>query len=211
LASSDSSFSIERALEAVRRGDRAGFERILDGEKAFLREIVADDLGDRLRSVVEADDVIQDVMITVYRSLPAVDLANAASFRAWLRTLVARRIGDLHRRHFGTRKRGGPPHSLDANVEDSSAGAATLGERLRAPGPSPSSIASQREVAAALDAVIADLPPAYREVIRMVHVEGLSSGEVAARLGKSPQAAYSLMYRALEAFRIAYRARQTAS
>jgi RNA polymerase sigma factor (sigma-70 family) len=45
------------------------------------------------------------------------------------------------------------------------------------------------------------LPPAYREVILLARMEGLSTGEVAERMGKSREAVSLLLHRALARLR----------
>ncbi len=46
-----------------------------------------------------------------------------------------------------------------------------------------------------------DLPPEYREVVRLSRLEGLKTKEVAERLGKSPDSVKHLLARAIQALR----------
>jgi RNA polymerase sigma-70 factor (ECF subfamily) len=66
---------------------------------------------------------------------------------------------------------------------------------------SPSAQAQRRELAALVADQLAQLSPAYREVIVLRNLEGLSFDEVAKRMERSPGAVRVLWLRALERLR----------
>lgn len=65
----------------------------------------------------------------------------------------------------------------------------------------PTLLLSEKESVEALFARLAALPPDYREAILLAKVEGLSTAEIAARMGKTREAAALLLHRALKRFR----------
>jgi RNA polymerase sigma factor (sigma-70 family) len=75
----------------------------------------------------------------------------------------------------------------------------------RAPEPAdtrtPSRLLSQKEDVAALLARLDALPEDYRQAILLARIEGLSTAELAERLGKSREAASLLLHRAVKRFR----------
>lgn len=185
-------------------GDHSGFERLMLEHAGFLRGVIESNMNPRLRSVLEPEDVLQDVMIAAYRSIGEADFPSARSFRGWLGVLVQHRVVDLARRYFGTQRRRGAILSLDETAAADESGApARVRERIPSYDPGPPSIATRREAAEALERVLARIPPHYRKIIRLVQVERLPTREIAARLGKKPEAVRKSLSRALEACRLA--------
>jgi RNA polymerase sigma factor (sigma-70 family) len=66
----------------------------------------------------------------------------------------------------------------------------------------PSRLLSQKENVAALLARLDALPDEYRQAILLARIEGLSTAEMAERLGKSREAASLLLHRAVKRFRV---------
>ncbi len=64
------------------------------------------------------------------------------------------------------------------------------------------------EQAARFLEALGQLPPDQREAVRLRHVEGLPIDEIAARLGRSPEAAAGLLKRGLHALRARLRERE---
>ena len=88
--------------------------------------------------------------------------------------------------------------SLDAELAESSR---RLQYVLADTGSSPSEQAARHEQAVQLAEVLSRLPDAYREVIVLRHLEGLSHEEVAQRLNRSVGAVRMLWLRALSRLR----------
>lgn len=174
----------------------------METQQDYLRRIVRRRMDVRLRSVMEPEDVVQEVMIATYRSLGHVDFPSERTFRRWLGVLAQNRLIDLMRRHFYTARRSSDNLSLDETVgHDESGGSVRVREQLPNYDPGPSTIVSRREAAEALEAVLARIPAQYRELIRLLQVERLPTREIATRLGKKPEAVRSMLSRALSACR----------
>jgi len=78
----------ERAID----GDLAAFETLLRRHTPLMRSLVAR----MLRSVSDADDVVQDALILAWRQLSS--LQEPASVRAWLMTIASRQALSRMRR-----------------------------------------------------------------------------------------------------------------
>ena len=68
----------------------------------------------------------------------------------------------------------------------------------------PSKIIAEKEEWDKLENTVQKLKPEYREVIRLIKIEGLSQKEVGEQLGKTPDAVRMLLVRALDALSKAY-------
>jgi RNA polymerase sigma-70 factor (ECF subfamily) len=74
-------------------------------------------------------------------------------------------------------------------------------DKLAADTPPPEDNAAAAEEADALRQAVARLPEDYRRVITLRHEEGLSFHDVAQRMGRSPEAARTLWFRAVARLR----------
>ena len=187
-----------QAFSLPRPGDHAGFEALMVEHRNFLRRSIEGGMDSRLRSVLEPEDVLQDVMITAFRSIDSADFPNPTAFRKRLGVLVKNRLIDLNRRHFGTMRRDPGAKSLDETLTGSGTGdGKRLGQRIAGANLTPSAVASRRESTEALESVLAQIPLHHRQIILMVHVERLSTREIAARTGKTQVATRKAVSRAL--------------
>ncbi|MEL6234276.1 MAG: sigma-70 family RNA polymerase sigma factor [Pseudomonadota bacterium] len=146
-------------LAAVAQGDRDSFAiffgRYAARVKAFL-----------IRSgtkVEEAEELSQDVMVTVWRKAASFD-PTKASAATWLFTIARNRRIDLARRHARP-----APDPEDPLFQPD-------------PDPDGADILGRRQRDAALRAALAELPENQRDVVTIAFFEGLSQSEIAARL-----------------------------
>lgn len=144
-------------IVAVAAGDRAALAALYDRYAGALLG-----LGIRvLRSRREAEDVVHDVFLEVWRRAHTYEPARA-SVRAWLMLMMRCRALDRRKSHgFALRA----PLERDPRVAPASESPAVAVDRAR--------------VAAAVEA----LPEAQRAVLLLGYFEGLSSSEMAERLG----------------------------
>ena len=113
----------------------------------------------------------------------------------WLRQILAARLAMLVRHYFGTQQR-------DVNLERELCEALDqsseqLGQAFVASGTSPSQGAVRREEAVRLADALGELPPDYRQVIALRHLESMTFPELAKRMGRSVDAVEKLWARAL--------------
>jgi RNA polymerase sigma-70 factor, ECF subfamily len=189
----DSAEEILGLLAAVRAGDRAAWERLLDRHRPKLRRMVAVRLDRRLQGRIDASDVIQEAFIEADRRLADYLAGPDMPFHLWLRFLVGQRLLILHRQHLGTYMR-------DAGREqpwpDSTADG--LANQFLDRGPSPSEDAARQEALAHLRSALNDMDTTDREVLTLRHFEQLTNVEVAQVLGIEASAASKRYLRALE-------------
>jgi RNA polymerase sigma-70 factor (ECF subfamily) len=188
-------------FRSVRRGDREEFDHLMAAYREFLSRAIAEKMDSRLRTVMQPEDVMQDVLIAVYRGIAEAVFPSEAAFLRWLETIVRNQMASLARRHFCPLRGGGPPLSIDESGPGESSGGMRVADGIPCEDPSPSSEANRREVVEALLKVLSKLPPRYREVIRLRVFEDLSTREIAARIGNTEGGVRKLEERALKACR----------
>lgn len=150
---------VDAVLAIARHGDRAAFACLFEffapRVKAYLMRLGADDGA--------AEDLMQDVMLTVWRRAPTYDPA-LAGVSTWIFTIARNRRIDALRR--GRRP---PMDMLEPEL------------RPEAPATPDSAVAAQqweRRIAAA----IATLPPEQSQMLRLAYFEDRSHSDIAEAL-----------------------------
>jgi RNA polymerase sigma-70 factor (ECF subfamily) len=134
-----------------------------------------------------ADEVVQETWLTAVRRVGRFD-PDQGSFAGWLRGIAV----NVLRNHLRRRAR-----------QDRMAPRATVGV-----GAGTDDALLQREQAEQVAHTLAALPERYEAVLRAKYVEQRSVQEIAAAWAESPKAIESLLTRARQAFREAYRKRE---
>jgi len=149
----------------------------------------------RLVGDAEADDLTQEVFVRVTRALP--EFRGEASISTWI-LRIARGVGLDHlrsRRHHEERR----------TVSLTSTDAGTEGETAPVPEPHEEAQAPRQlvrtEMSTCVREYVARLAPEHRAVIELKDLEGLTSQEIAARLGVSVANAKVRLHRARQALR----------
>ena len=192
----DGDSSDEQLLSHYRAGDVRAFELLLARyEKPiwnFLRRFV--------RDAEAAEDLLQEVFLRVVRDAQesAAPWKGQAKFSTWLYTIARNLCIDRARRGLVR-----DAASIDSPSGDDSGRAATLHDRLPAPGPGAEAIAADREAARRIDHAVAELPDDQREVFLMREVMELPFAEIASVVGVSEPTVKSRMRYALEKLRAA--------
>ncbi|MBN1441939.1 MAG: sigma-70 family RNA polymerase sigma factor [Planctomycetes bacterium] len=178
-------------VDAAKRGDRSAAEELFARYLPRVRQIVALRTGQRLRRLVEVDDITQQVLLRALEGLERFEHRTEGSFLSWLADCVACEITALARR-FGARKRGGGWHREPL-----------LSSLLADRGARPSQLAEAAETEEQIEEALHALPGHYREVIVLRQLCGMSYAEIAAAMGFRQEAnarkAYSRAVQKLEA------------
>ena len=179
----------EDLVRRARAGDEAAVEFLFERHLPDMRRRVRAKMPAALRAKVGESDVIQDAYLAAFASIGDFVDRGDGSYAAWLRRILERKVLNEVRRYAGVDKRDARREARLATGEG-----ALLPARGR---PSPSVEAMGKEESEHLSAAIESLPDDHRTVIRLVEWEGLSFGEVGARMARSADAARMLYSRAL--------------
>lgn len=171
----------DRLLERAQRGDREALDELCRREWRPIYALAYSALG----NAAEAQDLTQEAFLRALRSLPAYR-ATGAPFHAWLKRITVNLIRD------GWRKR----RHITIPLEDA------LEVPTHDDGPEVQALASdeKRRLLAALDA----LPLEHQAVIRLRLLDGLSAGDTARIMNRTPDAVRQLQHRALSALRASF-------
>jgi RNA polymerase sigma-70 factor, ECF subfamily len=189
----------EQMILEARTGDEAAIGRLLEFYRSYLRILARIEIGRRLQGKLDASDLVQETFLEAHRHFPRFAGANEPQLVQWLRQILAAKVANLVRHYFGTQSRNlRLERELAVEVDDSSR---LLGRELAASITSPSQQAVEREQAVLLADALDRLPPDYREVIVLRHLEGLTFPEVARRMGRTQDSVDKLWLRALARLR----------
>jgi RNA polymerase sigma-70 factor (ECF subfamily) len=185
----------EILLAQARDGEGDARGRLLELYRDYLNLLARLQLGQRLRSKVDASDLVQEAFLEAHRDFTQFRGSTERELIAWLRQILVSNLANQVRRYQGTQRRDVRLERQLVHEVDRSA--ATLDGGLMAGHSSPSQQAVRREQAVLLANALGQLPDDYREAIILRHLEGLSFAEVAARMGRSVDSVEKLWARAL--------------
>jgi RNA polymerase sigma-70 factor (ECF subfamily) len=168
-------------MAAAQAGDQASYERLLREILPFLRAIA----GRWHRRADRAEDVVQDILLTVHRVRHTYDPSRP--FTHWLATIAKRRAID------GLRRTG----RSDRNEIFDEVAYETFSD------PAANKNMGQPEHDPELMAAIAQLPETQREAVELLKLKELSLAEASSETGKSVGALKVNMHRALKSLRAA--------
>jgi RNA polymerase sigma-70 factor (ECF subfamily) len=166
-------------MRAANGGDAAAYERLLRAIAAAMRPVARRGLSRAGRSIADAEDVVQDVLLAVHLKRHTWDVALPIA--PWIYAIARYKLVDALRR----------PSARNVPIE-------SVAETLGAEDDERSS--STRDVERGL----ARLPQGQRIVVRTIAIEGASISETAARLKMTPGAVRVALHRGLSALAKAY-------
>jgi RNA polymerase sigma-70 factor (ECF subfamily) len=163
----------EELVRRVVAGDTALFEILMrrhnQGVYRAVRAV--------LRSDEDAEDVMQQAYLNAYQALH--QFAGEARFSTWLtRIAVNEAIGRRRKRALSEGR-----HDVDITLVESTA-------------PDPEQQASQSELRDVMEREVAALPDAFRVIVMMRDVQGLSTAETAECIGISEDLVKQRLHRA---------------
>ncbi len=125
-----------------------------------------------LRDPEESRDAAQETFVRAYAAVATYDAAQP--FAPWLLRIARNHCLDLLRRRVPASAQ----LQLDAEPEDG----APARELADTEAPAADALLERAQTRTALEAAVAQLPPNYREVVHLFHVEHLSYKEIAGTL-----------------------------
>ena len=189
---------VTHLIDRLRAGDRQALAELFYRYRERLRRMVELRMDPRLRTRLDASDVLQEAYLDLAGDLEAYRTDPKLQPLLWMRLHVGRRLTLLQRRHLGAAMR-------DAGLEISlyrealpQASSAALASMLLGRHTSPTQAAQRAERLLRIQEALNTLDPIDREVLALKHFEELSRGETAQVLGISPEAAAKRYFRALK-------------
>jgi len=158
----------------AQKGDAPAYRDLLTGIVPVIRRAVSKSLP----SADIADDIVQEVLISVHKALHTYD--SSRPFTPWLMAIVAFRRTDYLRQHYAAHK------SRQVSLET-----VDLPDYLGGSKPDETSF---KDIEDALDS----LPEKQKKVVELLKIKGYSTKEVSEKTGLSESAVKVTMHRALQ-------------
>jgi RNA polymerase sigma-70 factor, ECF subfamily len=195
----ESGFDPEFLLVMAKAGDGAALGQLLERYRNYMGLLVRLQVGRRLRSKVDVDDLLQEIWLEIHRKIALFRGCSEREFLTWVRRVIGSILANQIRHYIGTKGRDLRLERALADELDQSSRA--LNGSLIAPESPPSQQAVRREQAVLLADALQDLPEDYREVIILRQLEGLSFPDVARRVGRTEDSVKNVWLRALARLR----------
>jgi len=166
-----------RRMAAAQDGDGAAYESLLGELVPALRILV----GGRLRDAGAAEDVVQNVLLSVHRARHTYDPRRP--FGPWLRAITRNAVVDALRARGKRSEREAALPDSDLFADDREPSRAAL------------------PLSARMERALAQLPPAQREAVELIQLRELSVVEAAAHAGITVSALKVRAHRGYKALR----------
>ena len=172
-----------RLVGGAARGDRGAFARLVDLHQRTVFGLCVRLLADR----EEARDAAQETFVRAWGAIGTYDSANP--FAPWLLRIARNHCIDVLRRRLPSARR----LELDAGSAGEGGGALDLPDTA-SPAADEQLVGAQQ--ASAVAGAVAALPPNYREVVHLFHVEHMSYKDIAATMEVPIGTVMTWLYRA---------------
>jgi RNA polymerase sigma-70 factor (ECF subfamily) len=179
-------------LEQAKGGDEQALSCAFERHRRRLVVLIHYKLSPQARAFCEVEDLVQETCLRAFRDIGSFTYQSPGSFLRWLSAIADHAIIDRTRYQNRERRAG--------EVVPFRSASNPLGPEP-ADSKTPSRLFAQQEAVERLLGRLDALPEDYRQVLILAKVEGLSTAEMAERLGKSREAVALLVYRALKRFR----------
>lgn len=195
-------YSADELFVSARRGSNSCLGQLLALYTNYLKLLVSTQLDQRLQPRVSPSDIVQESFFEAHRDFGEFRGQSVGEFVVWLRRIVVNNILRVVEQHVMAEKRDVRREvsleEIGKRLEQSTVRLETL---LAEQAESPSGCAARREDELLLADTLALMPPDYRNVIMLRHIEGLPFEEVARRMDRSAGAVRMLWLRALKKMR----------
>jgi RNA polymerase sigma-70 factor, ECF subfamily len=164
----------------------------------YLRVLARQALPKALREKVDESDVVQDVLLQACRSQASFRGRSQAELRAWLRSILERKLCDLHRTYHRQKRDIARERGIVGILERSSC---RIEKSVLASRATPSDQAVMRESVWYVANSLQQLPPRQREAVELKYLQELSFSEVASRMDLTRDQVAGLIRRGIQALR----------
>lgn len=181
----------------IKDGDREAFDQLFMRYYPRIKLAVRMQMLDKLRAQVEAEDVIQEIYMEVYKNFHKFQYSDPESFFKWVTTVVGWKIKDFDKYFFKTAKR--QPHDLSlqhSSAASDDTSSFDITDRVPSAQSTPSQIVMEREGYQMLEKALEKLPEKFRRVITYRQVMKLTAAETGELMEMQANAVNVLFHRA---------------
>ena len=178
-------------VENAVAGDKVALQSLLMIHYQDIEATIRQNLGAGLAAKVEVQDLMQDVLTSVYQEITRFAPCDTGSFRAWLKRVATNRVVDAARK-FSRAKRGGQVIQLDIHRLATESLDGVWDWVFNESNP-PDRPARSREAREAVQVCLARLRDDQREAVIAFYFEHQETRQIARRMGRSPGAVRELL------------------
>ncbi len=193
-----SSDPTSQLIAAARRADRQSLATLLEQFRNYLRLLARTGIDTTLRGKADASDLVQETMLKATQHFDSFRGRSEAELAAWLRQILAQCLIHHARHYRASTRRADRERSLTDLLDRSSMQLSALAVRRNSLS---ESLPRGRDAGVILAEAMAELSVDHREVITLRNLEQLEWAQVAAKMGRSADAARMLWLRALKQLR----------
>jgi RNA polymerase sigma factor (sigma-70 family) len=189
MGSPTSTFAL---LEKAQSGDEEALSRLFAKHRRRLAVLIHYKLSSQARQFCDVEDLVQETHLRAFRDIGRFTYQSPGSFLRWLSSIADHAIID--RMRYQNRE-------CRAGEEVPFRSASNPAGPEPADTKTPSRLLGEQQAVDRLLARLDLLPEDYRQALILAKIEGLTTAEMAERLGKSREAVALVVYRALKRFR----------
>lgn len=202
MMDSQTQSNANRLLVEALAGHNESLGALLEVYRKYLYLLARTQMGFHVQGRVNPSDLVQETFLLACRHFTQFRGQTTKELLGWLRRILVHNLARLAEKQVQAQKRSVRREvSLEQNHGKAGKTSEPLVLSLVSPGSSPSTQAQRHEVAAIVADQLAQLPVAYRDVLILRNLEGLSFEEVGRRMGRSTGAVRVLWLRALDQLR----------
>ncbi|GAB5403179.1 MAG: sigma-70 family RNA polymerase sigma factor [Aureliella sp.] len=187
----------QELLNQAIAGDKDALGELLEDYRAYLTVLAQRYMDNRLKSRMDAGDVVQITFLEAQRDLGSFRGHHIEELLGWLRHILRNNVSSAHQRHLTTQKRSAKREVSNSPTDSRPALTDLAPSELT----SPSQRMMRDEAAVYLANCLEEIPDTQREALRLRYVEGCSLKEISAKMDKSEMAVAGLLKRGLQALR----------
>jgi RNA polymerase sigma-70 factor (ECF subfamily) len=184
----------EELIRGAVAGDKVALQSLLLLFYSDIEVTIRQNLGADLAAKLEAQDLMQEVLVAAYQQIKSFAPSDEGSFRAWLKQIAENRVIDAARK-FQRIKRGGQAKELDIH-RFATESLDNVWDWVFAESNPPDRPVRRQEAREAVQVCLARLPDDQRQAIIAFYFEQQDTREVARRMDRSPGALRELLRRA---------------
>jgi RNA polymerase sigma factor (sigma-70 family) len=180
-------------VQRFQRGETQAFSLLFHRYKRRLAVLIHYKMSDELRSLIEVDDILQEVFLVAARDLESFNYRSPGGLIAWFSKIADHTIIDTVR-HEGRAKRK-PDELMRFRSESNPDGPEPIDSDT------PSRVFARSESMKGLIHKMDSLSPDHRKVLLLAKFEGLTTAEIATEMAITREKVALLLHRALKRFR----------
>lgn len=164
-------------------GDDQSMSRLLEAIRPGLLALIARKLDRRIAARVGPEDVVQTVLVTIWRCLVRFHEKSAVPFEIWLIRIAEQHVLDTHRLHLRSKKRS---VRREINYKNDDAASYVLDSCCGPTGKTrfqpPSECMELKETLAYVTEKLRDLSQSDQELVRFIIFDEIPAAEIAKKL-----------------------------